>query len=67
MWDVLSGDFDESISKEKCLNRVTKYAGPGSIIVFHDSKKAFPHLAYSLPACLDFFTKKGYKFGKIKI
>ena len=24
MWDVLSGDFDQSISKEKCLKNVIK-------------------------------------------
>ncbi len=66
MWDVLSGDFDESLTKEKCLNNVTSKAKPGSIVVFHDSEKAFPNLKYSLPACLDFFTKKGYIFKEIE-
>ena len=37
MWDVLSGDFDESLNKEKCLDNVLKKTKPGSIIVFHDS------------------------------
>ena len=41
MWDVLSGDFDESISNEQCLKNVMENTVPGSIIVFHDSEKAF--------------------------
>ena len=65
MWDVLSGDFDESLSKEKCLSNVTGHANPGSIIVFHDSAKAFPRLAYALQGTLAFFSKKGYSFKKI--
>ncbi|MFN7099325.1 MAG: polysaccharide deacetylase family protein [Flavobacterium sp.] len=49
MWDILSADFDSSISKEQCLNNVISNIRPGSIIVFHDSIKAFPHLQYVLP------------------
>ena len=41
MWDVLSGDFDKIITKEQCLGIVIKHAKNGSIIVFHDSEKAF--------------------------
>jgi peptidoglycan/xylan/chitin deacetylase (PgdA/CDA1 family) len=63
MWDVLSGDFDESLSKEKCLNNVVKNSKPGSIVVFHDSEKAFPRLEYALPRTLDFFSTKGYRFS----
>ena len=66
MWDVLSGDFDESLSKEKCLKNVINNAREGSIIVFHDSEKAFPILNYALPACLEFFAEKGYKFNAVE-
>jgi peptidoglycan/xylan/chitin deacetylase (PgdA/CDA1 family) len=65
MWDVLSGDFDESLSKEKCLNNVIANSRSGSIIVFHDSEKAFPRLEYALPRTLDFFSNKGYRFRKL--
>ncbi|MEP6700382.1 MAG: polysaccharide deacetylase family protein [Bacteroidota bacterium] len=65
MWDVLSGDFDESISKEKCLDNVIRNTRPGSIIVFHDSGKAFPLLKHVLPVLLEFFTNQGYLFKKI--
>lgn len=67
MWDVLSGDFDESLSKEKCLNNVTRTAKPGSIIVFHDSEKAFSRLKYALPESLEFFTKEGYVFKGLEM
>ena len=67
MWDVLSGDFDESISKEKCLDNVISKTRAGSIIVFHDSEKAFHLLEYVLPHVLQFFLKDGYAFRKIEI
>jgi len=62
MWDVLSGDFDVKISPENCYLNVINNAKPGSIIVFHDSVKAFPRLEYALPKVLDFFSEKGFQF-----
>jgi peptidoglycan/xylan/chitin deacetylase (PgdA/CDA1 family) len=65
MWDVLSGDFDESLSKEKCLENVINKTKPGSILVFHDSQKAFPRLKYTLPLFLQLFAGKGYTFHSL--
>ena len=65
MWDVLSGDFDQSLSKEKCFENVAKKSEPGSIIVFHDSEKAYPRLGYALPKCLEYFSNKGYLFKNL--
>jgi hypothetical protein len=62
MWHVLSGDFDENISPEKCLNNVIKYAEAGSVIVFHDSEKAFKAVQFALPEVLRVFTDKGFLF-----
>jgi peptidoglycan/xylan/chitin deacetylase (PgdA/CDA1 family) len=62
MWDVLSGDFDNAVSGEKCVQYVLENSGPGSIIVFHDSEKAFERLAYALPKVLAAFVEKGYRF-----
>ena len=62
MWDVLSGDFDQNITPEKCGNNVKLNAKPGSIIVFHDSKKAFPRLQKALPETLSYFSSLGYQF-----
>jgi hypothetical protein len=65
LWDVMSYDFDPSTSNEKCFSNVTRYAGPGSIIVFHDSVKASENLLYALPRVLEYFGGKGFKFEAI--
>ncbi len=62
MWDVLSGDFDPTISEEQCLNNVIRNATNGSIIVFHDSLKAEDKLRYALPETLAHFAALGYRF-----
>lgn len=62
MWDVLSGDFDEKLNPEKCLQNVLKNAENGSIIVFHDSLKAQKNLEYALPRALDYWQKEGFNF-----
>ena len=65
MWDVLSADFDTTVSKEKCLENVIRNTSNGSIINFHDSIKAEEKLQYTLPKILDYYTNKGYKFKAI--
>jgi len=65
MWDVLSADFDTSISAEKCIENVIKNVKSGSIIVFHDSLKAFPILQQALPEILKNLQNQGYSFSAI--
>lgn len=65
MWDVLSGDFDQSITTEKCINNALKNVKNGSIIVFHDSLKAFGRLEESLPIILEELSKRGYAFKSL--
>ena len=60
MWDVLSGDFDLKLSGATCARNVIKKAVPGSIIVFHDSTKAWDRLSIALPLVLQHFANKGY-------
>jgi peptidoglycan/xylan/chitin deacetylase (PgdA/CDA1 family) len=62
MWDVLSGDFDERISKEQCVRNVLRHCKNGSIIVFHDSLKAFRILEYALPLVLENLSEQGFQF-----
>jgi len=62
MWDVLSFDWDHTISEEKCLENVISKSKPGSIIVFHDSIKASKRMKYALPKVLEEFSTKGYAF-----
>jgi len=65
MWDVLSGDFDINLSPEKCYQNVINHTENGSIIVFHDSLKAFDRLEYTLPLVLKYFTEKGFTFSTL--
>ncbi|HLP62905.1 polysaccharide deacetylase family protein [Flavobacterium sp.] len=60
MWDIISYDFDATISPEKCLDNVLKNVQSGSIIVFHDSKKAFTNLEFALPRTLQFLKENGF-------
>lgn len=62
LWEVLSYDWDQKISPEKCLNNVVRKASPGSIIVMHDSVKASKNLMYALPRILEHFSQQGYIF-----
>jgi peptidoglycan/xylan/chitin deacetylase (PgdA/CDA1 family) len=65
MWDVLSFDWDASVSKENCLKNVIDSAKEGSVIVFHDSLKASGNLKYTLPKVLRYYSKKGFEFKSI--
>lgn len=66
MWDVLSADFDQTITPEKCLKNVLQNVQSGSIIVFHDSVKAFKNLEYTLPRSLEVLKQKGFVFEVIQ-
>lgn len=65
LWEVLAGDFDASISGEKCWQNICRNASDGSIIVLHDSKKSWKHLSYVLPKLLDYYHNKGFTFEAI--
>lgn len=65
MWDVLSGDFDNNITPQHCAENVLLHASAGSIIVFHDSEKAFDRLKIALPKTLTYFSQKGYSFSAL--
>ncbi|MBS1783598.1 MAG: polysaccharide deacetylase family protein [Bacteroidetes bacterium] len=61
MWDVLSGDFDTTLSPSDCINNVIENAEQGSIIVFHDSEKALPRMKEALPTLLEFCQQKNWE------
>ena len=66
MWDVLSGDFDLKLTGEQCARNVIKHAKSGSIVVFHDSAKAWDRLQVALPLVLDYFSNLDYRFEVIQ-
>ncbi|RVU89799.1 polysaccharide deacetylase family protein [Flavobacterium columnare] len=66
MWDILTADFDLSISNEECIKNATQKIESGSIIVFHDSKKAYYHLKNCLPKAITFYKEQGFSFDIIR-
>jgi peptidoglycan-N-acetylglucosamine deacetylase len=65
MWDVLSADFDTHLTGEACLAYVLYHTQPGSIILFHDSAKAWDRMSVALPAVLQYFSEKGFFFERL--
>jgi peptidoglycan-N-acetylglucosamine deacetylase len=66
MWDVLSGDFDPAVTGAEAAERVIRNSDSGSIVVFHDSTKAFPVLQVALPLVLAYFSGQGFSFETIQ-
>ncbi|WP_225036786.1 polysaccharide deacetylase family protein [Winogradskyella sp. SM1960] len=62
LWDVLSYDWDVSVTEATCLKNVLSAAKEGSIIVFHDSVKASRNLKYALPKVLEYYSESGFEF-----
>ncbi|MDU8886666.1 polysaccharide deacetylase family protein [Yeosuana sp. MJ-SS3] len=67
MWNVISLDWDKTVSKETCLSNVISKTTKGSIVVFHDSVKASKNMLFALPKVLEHFSNLGYYFKAIKI
>lgn len=67
MWDVLSKDYDQSISPDECFDNVINNTSPGSIIVLHDSVKSFKNLKPVLPKVLSYIKEKGWQTKSITL
>ena len=67
MWNILAGDWVEDLSPESCFRRVSQRIRGGEIIVFHDSEKAWPRVAYAIPKLLEEFTASGFRFEAIPV
>lgn len=65
MWDVLSVDYDKEVTAEQCLENIIENTVSGSIIVCHDSIKAFKNLEYALPKAIKQLKSKGFVFERI--
>jgi len=65
LWDVLSYDFNNKLSKERCFGNVKHFTRSGSVIVFHDNIKATKNMFYALTQTLLLYKEAGYKFDSI--
>ncbi len=62
MWDVLTEDYDNRVSMAEVFQHVKDFTRDGSILLFHDSKKAWDRMSYALPKSLDWLLEQGYQF-----
>lgn len=64
-WDVLAEDWNRKLSGEQCYQKVIKNIKNGSVVVMHDSDKAWPRLQIALPLILESLKAKGYVFESL--
>ncbi|MBM3400397.1 MAG: polysaccharide deacetylase family protein [Bacteroidetes bacterium] len=61
MWSLLSCDYDPKLNREKSLKKLIQNTRNGSIVVFHDSDKAFENLKFILQPYLEFLKNNGFE------
>ena len=67
MWNILSRDYNRSLSGKACANNVIPHIEAGDIIVFHDSINCAPNLFEALPLVLEAIKEKGLICKKIEL
>ena len=60
-WDVITYDWDKTLSPKEILNIIKQYTRNGSIIVMHDSGKAAPRTLAVLEDIIIWLKQEGYK------
>jgi peptidoglycan/xylan/chitin deacetylase (PgdA/CDA1 family) len=64
-WDVLTYDYNQNQPADHVVGNVKKYTRPGSILLFHDSVKAWPNMHKALPIAIEWLLNEGYTFDVI--
>ena len=59
-WDILTRDYDASVTPEQMLRLIQCDTRPGSIINFHDSLKSNERMLIVLPQAIEWLQKEGY-------
>ena len=62
MWDLVTRDYNSKLTGVEVLDKVKRYARPGSIITFHDSLRSVHNLQYALPRAIEWLLAEGYEF-----
>ncbi|MBP7477289.1 MAG: polysaccharide deacetylase family protein [Chitinophagales bacterium] len=66
LWDIITHDWDMNVNTDAVLAYLKKKTNAGSIIVFHDSEKAFLQMKKILPEYLAWLKENGYVCKKIE-
>jgi len=62
MYDLVTRDYSKRMTPDKVFANVRRYTRNGSIIVFHDSLKAWNNLKEALPQSIEWLQQQGYEF-----
>jgi peptidoglycan/xylan/chitin deacetylase (PgdA/CDA1 family) len=62
MWTFISGDYNRNNKPNFIIKSAKKNIRNGSILIFHDSKKAFPILSNILEPILEYCTQNNFEF-----
>ena len=62
-WDVMPMDYDSRLTANDVFENVRQFVRPGSVVVFHDSLKAFDRLQTALPRTIEELLSKNYTFA----
>ena len=62
MWDYISTDYIQKADLDQAGEKMIKNIQNGSVVVFHDSEKAFSNMKYLLIKTLSHFSSKSYHF-----
>ena len=67
MWDVLSKDYDPTVSDERVIKNATGDISPGSIIVMHDNDKTATRMPRILPLIIQTVLDDGWTFKTLSM
>ena len=59
-WDILTRDYDASVTPKQMLANIQQNTRPGSIINFHDSIKSNERMLTVLPQAIEWLQAQGY-------
>ena len=65
MWDVLSKDYDSTISDDEAINNITENVSAGSIIVMHDNDKTAQRMKNILHPIITELKNGGWEFNTL--
>ena len=65
LWNVLTGDYNATLSSSEIIESVLPLLKPGAIVVMHDSVKAFPRLQAILPAILRYCKEQNFTLSAL--
>ena len=62
MWTFISGDYNKNNNSTSIIKSAKQNISNGSILIFHDSKKAFPVLSNILEPILYYCSQNNFEF-----